>query len=406
MAKGDYESAITFLDKNRYVNHKHSRVLYRMENARLLLLSKRFNESFLQLEEADKELDGWNNLKERDIMGAIRYQTGYHSGSVFQTSSVSKPFNEILKSPRKVFYRPHPYERTLIHYYKAICLLQLNRFDDALIEARKLDELSHSYDDLAPVEPEAKRYYSDPWPQMISGILYELCFDPNNALIAYENAYRKWMEPGAASHFGITLPQQLKTDLMRLSYRLKFDDKLTEYERLFGYKYVKDTSLATCFVMIDNGLVPIKREDRSSYHIRNGMISKGYDQSKNSRTLSKPEFIPAHVATDPITEVASRKPDMLCHTAHTTLKTLNKRYNYEANWYLNQYLKNDSVVSRNNEHQSCDTRNWQSIPAMIQYVKIPSDTGNLTLYVRRQSGKTDTLKLYIRKGPNFCYIPH
>lgn len=404
MLHENYTEALNALDKNRYLTAKHSRVLYRIEKARLLLLAKNYEEAFKNLESADLELDGWDLLKERDIMGAIRVSQRAQSG--FMVSNVVyKPMRELLKSPRKVPYRPYPYERTMIHYYKAISLLQLNRYEDALIEARKLDELSHSYDDLAPVEPDARQYVSDAWPQLISGILYEVCNEPNHALIAYDNAFKKLTDPGVNAQYGIQMPAQLRTDLMRLSYRLRFDDRLNEYERLFETTYVRDTSLATCIVLVDNGLIPVKRNDRSWYHMRNGAIRKGKDKSKNSRTLSKPEFIHPKVKADPVVAVGTKQPEIVCNPAHITLKTLNKRYNYEADWYLQKYFKGDSVVSHSNERQDCDTRNWQFLPASVNYVKIAADTGLKTLLIQRQSGRIDTLQLYIRKGNNFCYIP-
>lgn len=403
--KGNYTDALAALDKNKYLTSKHSRVLYLIEKARLQMLSGQYDAAFTNLETAHRELDGWDLLKERDIMGSIRVTRSTQTAfTTFTSSTVYKPLKEFFKPPQKLPYRPGAHERMLIHYYKAMCKLHLQQYDEALVEARQLDELSHSYDDLRFVEPACKNYTSDAWPQLFSGLIYELANEPNNALIAYHNAWNKLCAPEVPSLFGVQAPLQLRKDLLRLSYRLQFDDKLATYEKQFNTAFVRDTSLATCIVIIDNGFVPVKKNDHASYYVRKGTIVRGRDKAVNSRYLSKPEYIWPAIKPDMVVSVSNQTPEMLYHPAHIALKTLNKRYNAEADYYLSQYMKGDSVESRSKENLVCDTRNWQFIPARIQYLKIPSDTGLQQLYIRRQSGITDTLTMRIRRGNNLIHI--
>jgi hypothetical protein len=376
-----------------------------------MLLAGQYTESFNALEEADNMLDSWDDFPMRDVAGNIhiKHSSDGMFGSTYTGESYYPQLSDLFTSPRRMSYRPTPYERILIHYYKAISLILSNQEEEAEVEARQLELLSDNLDDLKSEEYGASYYVSDAMPQMISGLIYDANLDYNSAFISYENAHKKLSDPKGSFIYGANIPSLLKNDILKLSYLLDFDDRLSNYEKNFNVSYKLDTTPIYAIILIDNGLVPIKNEDYSYYHMRYGMISKGYDTKKNSLLFSKPEFVKAPVGYDTILSITSnirKQPELLYNPGYFSLKTLNKRFEIETNHYLQEYLKGDSVANSTHQYRHCDTRNWQSLPQTIEYVKIPVDTGLNRILVNHRSGKTDTLSLRIYRKNLLYYLPN
>ncbi len=407
LLENDYESSLKYLDKNKYLKKKSSEILYLMEKGRLQLLAGKYKEAFVNLETASLKLDSWKELKERDVAGGIHTETKTETRfGTISNSSYTKPLAEIFTAPRFKTYRPSHYERLLIHYYKAICLIQLNRIEDAEVEAKQINQLSLNLDDLKNAESFVKKYVSDPFPQMISGIIYELLPDENSAFIAYENAYKKMEDEDTPRIYGNSIPKQLRKDILRLSYRLNFDDRLQQYESHFNDLYRSDSINRSLIVLIDHGIVPYKKEDLSWHHMRNGNLYPGMGNGKNSMRFSKPEFIPSPKKADPVVSVATsvlKTPEKIYTLDYITTQTYNKRFKIESEYYIKKCFRADTVFNQNSLAPTCDTRNWQSLPEYIAYVKLPVDTGWNAMYIKHQSGKTDSLRVYINRRNNFYY---
>ena len=163
-----------------------------------------------------------------------------------------------LANPMLKPYKAEDHEVVLLHFYKAINFIQLNDFDAALVEVRRvnisLNDLNDKYED------KKNRYKEDAFAHLLMGIIYEAKNDFNNAFIAYRNSLNVYQ--GVYSEaFQVEVPDQLKKDLLRTAALNGFRTELQQYESEFGMKYEKENSTEGELVFFWlNGLSPVKGE--------------------------------------------------------------------------------------------------------------------------------------------------
>jgi hypothetical protein len=210
-----------------------SRVLYGMDRGMTLQLVGDYQQSNTVLEQAEEELDRLYTRK-------IRTQA-----LAFMTNDTALP------------YEGDPYEQVLINVLKALNYAVLGQWQDALVEARRID---HRLNVLSDRTQEKHAYRDDGFARYLSGILYESTGDVNNAFIAYRKAYETFDAIRAWSHTSV--PSQLREDLLRTSEAMHFTQELAEYRRLFpDTKWETNQSLqqlAQVVVISYNGRAPRK----------------------------------------------------------------------------------------------------------------------------------------------------
>ena len=212
-----------------------SRVLYGMDRGMTLQLVGDYQQSNAVLELAEEELDRLYTQK-------IRTQA-----FAFMTNDTALP------------YEGDPYEQVLINVLKALNYAVLGQWQDALVEARRID---HRLNVLSDRTQEKHVYRDDGFARYLSGILYESTGDVNNAFIAYRKAYETFDATRAWSHTSV--PSQLKEDVLRTSEAMHFTQELAEYRRLFpDTKWETNQSLqqlAQVVVISYNGRAPRKED--------------------------------------------------------------------------------------------------------------------------------------------------
>jgi uncharacterized protein len=181
-----------------------SRVLYGMDRGMTLQLAGDYQRSNAVLEQAEEELDRLYTRK-------IRTET-----LAFMTNDTALP------------YEGDPYEQVLINVLKALNYALLGQWQDALVEARRID---HRLNVLSDRIQEKNAYREDGFARYLSGILYESTGDVNNAFIAYRKAYETFDATRVWSHTAV--PSQLREDLLRTAEALHFTQELAEYRQKF-----------------------------------------------------------------------------------------------------------------------------------------------------------------------------
>ncbi|MBI3806719.1 MAG: hypothetical protein HY281_04270 [Nitrospirae bacterium] len=212
-----------------------SRVLYGMDRGMTLQLAGDYQQSNTVLEQAEEELD-------RLYTRRIRTEA-----LAFMTNDTALP------------YEGDPYEQVLINVLKALNYAVLGQWQEALVEARRID---HRLNVLSDRIQEKNAYRDDGFARYLSGILYESTGDVNNAFIAYRKAYEIFDATRAWSHMAV--PSQLREDLLRTAEALQFTQELAEYRRLFpDTKWETSQSLqplAQVVVISYNGRAPRKED--------------------------------------------------------------------------------------------------------------------------------------------------
>ena len=199
----DYQEADAIIRQAEKDYGAKSRVLYGMDRGMTLQLAGEYEQSN-RLEEAEEEVD-------RLYTRTVRTET-----AAFMTNDNTLP------------YEGEPYEQVMINVLKALNYASLNRWQDALVEARRMD---HRLNVLADRTKDKAAYHDDGFARYLSGILYESTGDVNNAFIAYRKAYEMFDSSRGWSRTGV--PAQLQADLLRTADALHLSQEFSDYQRRF-----------------------------------------------------------------------------------------------------------------------------------------------------------------------------
>lgn len=212
-----------------------SRVLYGMDRGMTLHLAGDYQQSNAVLEQADDEV-------ERLYTRSVRTET-----FAFMTNDNALP------------YEGEPYEQVMINVVKALNYASLNQWQEALVEARRID---HRLNVVYDRTKEKAAYRDDGFARYLSGILYESAGDINNAFVAYRKAYETYESTKGWS--GIGVPSQLRADLLRTAEALHLSQELADYQRLFPNTPWQSSEalqqLAQVVVISYNGRAPRKED--------------------------------------------------------------------------------------------------------------------------------------------------
>jgi len=317
-------------------------------------------------------------------------------------------------NPAMQSYKAEGHEQILVHYYKALNYLQLGDVEEALVEARRID-LTQAKNNNA-VNGKLKKYGKDPFGLMLMGMLYEADKDYNNAFIAYRNAKKVYQEDQTGI-FSSNIPTSLEQDLVRTA-------------AYAGMAYQSDIALeelpyGEAIIFWETGLAPIKEEKNVFFSLnkKNGsfffqsddiFIPIDYDFDKDDPDfdpsdigmirLALPYYIPRPQAVQSafVTHNEQRKELQLIQDVSALA------FQIERDNYFKELGKNllrialkkisELSVAEQNEYaglamgianvatEKADTRNWQSLPSQIHYIRVPLKKGMNTIKVNCSNG--------------------
>lgn len=204
---GEFDKAVTSIDKNKFLLKDRNRLLYLMEKGKVEHLRGNYDASNALFEQAYIMLDD-----------RIKTNTG---------QAIAAKFTNPMAEP----YKGEDFEKVTIHYYKALNYFMQGMPNEALVEAKRINikllEFNEKYSE------NKNKYSEDAFSQILQGIIYESTGDINNAFIAYRNAYEIY-ERNNNQYFGVPLPEQLKQDLLRTTKWLGFREEHAQYLSKFG----------------------------------------------------------------------------------------------------------------------------------------------------------------------------
>jgi hypothetical protein len=212
-----------------------SSILYQMDRGMTLQLAGRYEESNALLEQADQALEG------------------------LYTRRISTETKAFLVNDNELPFEGELYEQVMVNVLKAVNYGAMGNWNEALVEGRKLD---HRLNTLSDRIKEKEKYRNDAFARYLSGILYEVTGDLNNAFIAYRNAYEEYRQSLAWSHTPV--PSMLQADLLRVTDALHLRQEHEQYRREFAgvaWRSIAETnSLAHVLVISYNGRAPVKED--------------------------------------------------------------------------------------------------------------------------------------------------
>lgn len=352
----------------------------------------------------------------------------------------------LITNPMVTAYRGEDFEIVLLHYYKALNFLRLNRTEEALVECRRinirLNELNDRY------SGRENRYRRDAFAYNLMGIIFEAAGEINNAFISYRNAWEVYRDD-YREHFGLGPPDQLKQDLLRTAYLNGFQEELAFFEKEFGRNYIHTPLEGGELVFfLNNGLGPVKGEWSINFALIRGDggvvnftndelgISIPFDTGNRHGDLKDLKFLrvafPRYLERKPVYRSAElavgerRIPleigENVNAIAYTTLE--DRMLREFATGLLRLAIKQASEEALRKKHEGlgvllsavnaisekADTRNWQTLPYWISYARVPLSPGSheITLESHNRHGGTDrdTFTFDIGKGETEFFLFH
>ncbi len=421
VTQGDYEKAREYLKKEKRDQDGINRLLYLFNDGwvdwslgNYASSNNSFNEADLMIEDQQKKL-------------------GFEALALIINPTV-KP------------YQPEDFEVVLIHYFKALNYINLGLHDDALVECRRMNIILYQLNDK--YKDKKNRYSDDAFAHVLIGLIYEADNNINDAFIAYRNAYEAYKKV-YEKNFNVSAPLQLKKDLLRTAYLLRFTDELRQYEDEFDmqYKNIEHDGGELVFIW-QNGFGPVKAEWSINFTVIKG--SGGFvtlaneelglsfpfyigDMSSNEKaSFSDMNFFrvafPKYVERKPVytrAKVISGTEEYDLYLAENVnaiaFKTLQDRMFREmANSLLRLATKKAMEQAARQENQDvgavigiinaltekADTRNWQTLPFSISYTRIPLPEGENKLIFQQSNDQASVplgFDVSIKKGGMHFY---
>ncbi len=202
--------------------------------------------------------------------------------------SMARGLGSMLTNDNIYPYEGEDFEKVMLNIMMALNYIYLNQPDEALVEARKVD---HKLNLLNDKYEEKNVYQDDVLARYLSGILYEMRGEINDALIEYRKAYE--ISQIYHKNYGTPILPYLNKDLLRTTEALHFDEEFKKYQSEFsGTQWPSSESLrlkGELIVLVFNGRAPIKED----YFI-DAVIPEGKEWEGEIVRVAFPKFVARH----------------------------------------------------------------------------------------------------------------
>lgn len=361
---------------------------------------------------------------------ALQYfEVAYRLGNKLSRNYLAEGAAELI-NPMYAPYRGEYFELLMIHYYKALAYLKLARYEEAIVECRRVDILLRRWASYHKNQ-EKIRYKSDAFFYLIMGLAYDAVHDYNNAFIAYRNAWQTYRTIHSEL-FGVEAPGQLKKDILRTAYLSDLTEELHFFEKEFGLTYdpaelVPGEECGEVVFFWHTGLAPVKVDKSISFTTRvkgdeayfyndeYGWEFESHLSKDEKEKLSKLEtfnvVIPEYKERPPYYQSAgliagsdTLKFELAEDVNAVALHTLKQRLFWEVSSAVLRMAIRKAIeksIEEDNEDaamwvglflqmtQQSDTRAWMTLPYAIHYarVRLPAGKQSVTLRVCSSEGE-------------------
>ncbi len=385
----NYDQAEKVILKNKFLSRKRNILLYYLELGKMEHLQGKYEESNRHLNLADDMMDNYRNVFDMALGATV---------------------NPALQS-----YQAEGHEKILVHYYKALNYLQLNLLEDAVVEARRINLTDNQND--ADASGRWKKYGTDPFGLILMGMIYEADNDFNNAFIAYRNAKEAYEKDETGIYRG-NRPVTLEQDIARMA-------------KYSGINYatnqtVQDMPHGEAIIFWENGLVPVKEERNLFFTLnkKNGsfffvsedlVIPANYNFEEKDEDFNPDDIGLLRVAWSKYVQrpfqnkTAQLVVNGQSHSFQLIEDVSALAFQIQKDNYFKDLAKNlvrltikkvsELALTKQNEYaglalgianaasEKADTRNWQSLPSQIHYMRVPLQQGTNTIKVTCSNGQ-------------------
>ncbi len=373
LADQQYDAALKNIEKQS--GSKTDRALYLLNKGMVLRMNGDFSGSNEALEAAKAEMER------------------------LYAASVSENALSFLVNDATVSYGGEDYEQVLVHLYMALNYLELKKPQDARVEAMQVDSKLREIGEHVS----GNKYAEDPFSRYLTGLIYEDDGEWSDAMISYRQAYEGYKKYGPT--FGMSMPDALKSDLLRLARREGLTEEVRQYRKEFGIDPPPRKGAGKqgeLVFILSKGLAPIKREKAiSAVDATSGLgvrIALPYYESQPDNVVGARVSASGLEASAQMMEnidaIARQSLDshMAAITARSIARAVAKTTAVKAAARSTQKSNNRDaalvgllgtvaleVTAVATER--ADTRSWLTLPANIQMARLTLPPGTYTIKV-------------------------
>ncbi len=391
---GNYQYAKSILEDNRLGYGKQNQMLYLLDAGMVAHLSGDYQKSIHYFEEAKMMYD-----------------------KLFIVS-LSNQASTWLINDKRAFYRGEDFERVMINIVQAINFAMLNNIEEALVEARDVDQqlklINQQYK-----EDQKNKYDEDALARLLMGILYEAegsLEDLDDAYISYKKSLAAY-ENEFYQKSGVEVPRILKENLLSLSQVVAPDEFDQWRQRFPGIDYLSvenKRKKGEIFIIIYDGFLPLKQATVLPIPLPNGLFGKlsfsSYEKYSPLSTIGDLKLINKQHQTSSEADVElledisylaqsslnDRKGRVIAKSALRNLARFALEETQEDIIY-DKWGEDSATAFRyiaslyNIVSEEPDLRSWQTLPAQIQMSRMVVEPG--TYELNYQGEEIGTLKV-------------
>ena len=371
------DRAIQLLEENRKAYGPNNELLYLLDEALVLHVAKRYADSIPVFEDAKSKFDE------------------------LYTQSLSKGLSAWVINDYRSPYHGEDFEHVLVNIFQALNFAALNDFNEALVEARDVDDKLSLINRQYP--PDQKNVYKeDAFARLLMGILYEVNQtqpDDNDAFISYQKSYQTYTQDYTVN-YGTEIPSILKENLLASAqfmgpetsgeYRQKLNDvpfMSLEEKRKKGQVYLIQY----------NGLAPIKTQFSLPVPLPGGFITRLAFPKYNERLYEiENSFLSAKSDTGKGFETKTELVENISRIAVQNLENRKVRLFAKAvarpaAKYVLEKTAEAGIRSRSGDNtalafrivsslfnvysEQADLRSWQTLPAELRLARFILEPG-------------------------------
>ena len=398
LQQGDYEGALEKLEKPLGDTNK---LLYRLERGLIYHYQGEWAASNRQFEKAERLID---KLYTRSISREV---------AAFVTNDAIRP------------YTGEEFERVLIQYYRSLNYRYLGDPQASLVECRKANLRLADFARDAEYE---LSYKNDAFIQYLTGVLYEIEGELNDAYISYQDAEKGYEAYGAA--FGMRAPDQLGLDLYRVASRLGYEDATERLSARYDLEtsHRTDRGAAEAIVFVESGLIARKRQNeisipiydsddtkrvwiaseravhryrhpvRHSYKVKYWLkVALPYYESNRTRVYGARVSAAGHTARAELVEdldaiaiktLTEKEDTILMRTVARAIAKYTATKAAEEKSSVFGYLVNFLGAAT----EAADTRSWLALPARVHMARLSLPPGTVDLLVELIDNRGETVE--------------
>ncbi|MDP6356999.1 MAG: hypothetical protein QF473_17940 [Planctomycetota bacterium] len=356
-----------------------------------------------------------NHYEGRYAVSNRKLEDAERLGEQLYTKSLTGTAASFIVNDYVLAYRGEDFELALIHLYMALNYAKLDKLEDALVEARKLDSklsaLNQSY-------PEGKKnvYKEDALIRFIAALLHEMEGNLDSANVDYMKSLEVFKD--YAANYGTVAPRFVVENLLTVADGAGFPDRVeklrSEYPDAQFLRYKSKQRLGEVIVVHYHGKSPVKVSERVPLGIMEGVVLTvsfpKYEYSPRNRegatvTFTRADGKGVSCTTEVMENIEAIARKNLKNRIHrmnakaiarlaaqytlieTQAKKIRKKYgeNSERLWRMTTHLSRELA-------STADTRSCRSLPAEIRIGRAILMPGEYSANIRMPDGETRQMK--------------